>query len=73
MFQSLKKRVVDEAKETVKEEVIKAVDKKMPLLIGLAGALLSAYIVFESGSTKRVAATSTTTIINNYYIYGGKK
>lgn len=64
----LTKKVVTNAKETVKDEV----DNYMPIVLGLISIGVALFSMNEPKQQKTISETKT--IINNYYIYlGGNK
>lgn len=69
---ALTKKVITNAKETVKEELSEEVDTYIPMILGLVSIGVALFSV--CGSTKPKVIHESTTIINNYYIYlGGDK
>jgi hypothetical protein len=60
------KSIINDAKETVKEEVQAGVDENIPILLTLVITGIALFSFF--GSRKiRVPDSTTTTIVNNYY------
>jgi len=59
----------DQVGKYATKEIHKTIDKKRPIIIGVLTAVLTAYTIFESNKP----ATTSVTIINNYYFYGGIK
>lgn len=71
MFKKLTKRIVADAKESVKEEVTNTIDNKYPMIIGMVSVGLILYNI--CGSAKKEPVTSGITIINNIYNGGLKQ
>jgi hypothetical protein len=68
----LTKKIINDAKETVKEEVEETFDKKIPIILGVVAAGFAIWSIMEPKKAKVLA--ESTTVINNYYInIGGNK
>jgi hypothetical protein len=69
MFENITKKVVEQAKETVKEEASKKVSKAIPTIVGVTAVTVALFSLFEP--IKSSISASHMTTINNFYIYIG--
>jgi hypothetical protein len=68
-FKKVTKKVVDNAKEVVKDEVTKTVDKQLPIIVGIVAIAVTIFSIVDP--VKSRVQSSSIHIVNNYYIYNG--